>query len=69
MGSFWATPEAELGLEGDILKTPLFFICPSFPSVFSPPFLSLPFTSSCWFLFLPHPFLLKMERRPALWLC
>lgn len=33
-----------------------------FPSVFPLPFLSLPFTSSSLFLFLPHPFLLKMGR-------
>lgn len=37
-----------------------------FPSVFPLPLLSLPFTSSSLFLFLPHPFLLKMGRRPAL---
>lgn len=26
VGLLWASPEAELGLEGDVLKTPLVFI-------------------------------------------
>lgn len=36
VGLLWASPEAELGLEGDVLKTPLFLSDVSFLLILPP---------------------------------
>lgn len=71
-GEAWAPPwrlqRQSWAQSVKLRRFPFSVVVRLFPSVFTAPFLPLPLTSCCGFLFLPHPFLLKLGRRPALWL-